>query len=140
MVYNGVLLAFAAAAAYGLRSTLEGRIAITWFALLWILSVVHLVEGLRFIPVLSLLSYTLYSMALHAFHVPLAVLVAWWWSPNTALTPVDESPVKPWIMPRPVSLTMVVLIVLGSVMAQTVAISLAEHEDCLLYTSDAADE
>ena len=94
--------------AYGLRTTLEGRIAITWFALLWILSVVHLVEGLRFIPVLSLLSYTLYSMALHAFHVPLAVLVAWWWSPHTALTPVDEKPVKPWILPRPVSLTMVV--------------------------------
>ena len=131
LVYNGVLLAFAAAAAYGLRSTLEGRIAITWFALLWILSVVHLVEGLRFIPVLSLLSYTLYSMALHAFHVPLAVLVAWWWSPNTALTPVDESPVKPWTMPRPVSLTMVVLIVLGSVMAQAVAISLSEHEELL---------
>ena len=90
LVYNGLLLVVAAIAAFGLRTTLEGRIAITWFALLWVLSVVHLIEGLRNVPVLSLLSYTLYSMALHAYHVPLAVLVAWWMSPHTALTPVSE--------------------------------------------------
>ena len=80
LVYNGALLLLGCVAAFALRKTLEGRIAITWFALLWLLSIVHLVEGLRYIPVLSLLSYTLYSMALHAFHVPLAVLVAMWWS------------------------------------------------------------
>ena len=131
LVYNGVLFVFAGVAAFGLRSTLEGRIAMTWFALLWVLSVVHLVEGLRFIPVLSLLSYTLYSMALHAFHVPLAVLLAWWWSPNTALTPVDENPLKPWVMPQPVSMALVGLIVLGSLMAQTVAFSLADHDELL---------
>ena len=66
-------------------------------------------------------------MALHAFHVPWPC----WWrgTTHTALTPVDEKPVKPWILPRPVSLTMVV--VLGALMAQTVAISLAEHEELL---------
>ena len=33
LVYNGVLLAVAIAAAWALRTTLEGRIATTWFAL-----------------------------------------------------------------------------------------------------------
>ena len=58
LVYNGALVLLGCVAAFALRKTLEGRIAITWFALLWLLSVVHLVEGLRYIPVLSLLSYT----------------------------------------------------------------------------------
>ena len=82
LVYNGILLFVAIFAAFRLRKTLEGRIAVSWFALLWVMTLVHLVEGLRNIPVLSLLSYTLYSMALHAFHIPLAVLVALWWSPR----------------------------------------------------------
>ena len=45
LVYNGALLLVGCVAAFALRKTLEGRIAITWFALLWLLSVVHLVEG-----------------------------------------------------------------------------------------------
>ena len=80
-VYNGVLLVVAAVAAFGLRTTLEGRIAIRGS---------HCFgaqcgasdEGRGNVPVVSLLSYTLYSMALHAYHVPLAVLVAWWMSPR----------------------------------------------------------
>ena len=66
LVYNGLLLMVAIAAAWALRATLEGRIAITWFAFLWLLSFVHLVEGLRNVPVLSLLSYTLlHGLRLH---------------------------------------------------------------------------
>ena len=101
LVYNGLLLMVAIAAAWALRATLEGRIAITWFAFLWLLSFVHLVEGLRNVPVLSLLSYTLYSMALHAFHLPLAVLVGLWLSPYTALTGLDDEPKEPLRRPRP---------------------------------------
>ena len=111
LVYNGALLLVGCVAAFALRKTLEGRIAITWFALLWLLSVVHLVEGLRYIPVLSLLSYTLYSMALHAFHVPLAVLVAMWWSPHTNLTPHLETSPKPAHMPQALSLGLVLSLI-----------------------------
>lgn len=131
LVYNGALLLLGCVAAFALRKTLEGRIAITWFALLWLLSVVHLVEGLRYIPVLSLLSYTLYSMALHAFHVPLAVLVAMWWSPHTNLTPHLETSPKPAHMPQALSLGLVVTVLLGTVMAQSVAISLSQHEELM---------
>ena len=128
LVYNGVLLVVATVAAVGLRKTLEGRIAITWFALLWVLSVVHLIEGLRHIPVLSLLSYTLYSMALHAFHVPLAVLVAWWMSPHTALTPVDEDAMPVRGAPPVVTSVLLGLVVLGAIAAQTVAFILADKK------------
>jgi hypothetical protein len=55
LVYNGFLLIVALFAGWSLRNTLEGRIAITWFASLWLLSMVHLVEGLQHIPILSLL-------------------------------------------------------------------------------------
>ena len=131
VVYNGVLLLLGGVAAVALRKTLEGRIAITWFALLWLLSIVHLVEGLRFIPVLSLLSYTLYSMALHAFHIPLAVLVALWWSPQTNLTEQNDSTLTASSMPRALSLGLVTTVVLGTLFAQSVAISLAQHEELM---------
>lgn len=131
VVYNGALLFAGGVAAIALRRTLEGRIAITWFALLWLLSIVHLVEGLRFIPVLSLLSYTLYSMALHAFHVPLAVLVALWWSPGTKLTPHLEASPVPAPMPQALSLGLVITVLLGTLFAQSVAISLAQHEELM---------
>jgi len=131
LVYNGVLLSAAVAAAITLRKTLEGRIATTWFALLWLLSIVHLVEGLRFIPVLSLLSYTLYSMALHAFHVPLGVLVALWWSPDTELSShLDDAP-TPSPMPRVLSMGLIAAVLLGTIFAQAVAFSLAQHDELL---------
>ena len=131
LVYNGLLLMVAIAAAWALRATLEGRIAITWFAFLWLLSFVHLVEGLRNVPVLSLLSYTLYSMALHAFHLPLAVLVGLWLSPHTALTGLDDEPKETFAPPKAVSVGLVVLVVMGTLFAQTVAFSLSQHEELL---------
>ena len=57
---------------------------------MWLLTSIHLIEGLENIPVLSLLSYTLYSMGLHAFHIPLAALVALWLSPMTGLTSLKQ--------------------------------------------------
>lgn len=131
LVYNGLLLMVAIAAAWALRATLEGRIAVTWFAFLWLLSFVHLVEGLRNVPVLSLLSYTLYSMALHAFHLPLAVLVGLWLSPYTALTGLDDEPKETSAPPKAVSVGLVVLVVMGTLFAQTVAFSLSQHEELL---------
>ena len=132
LVYNSPLLVVACAAAFCLRNTLEGRIAITWFAMLWLLSLVHLVEGLQNVPVLSLLSYTLYSMALHAFHIPLAVLVALWWSNHSKLTPHDDQDEAHWIrMPSAVGLVLMVAVMIGALVANAVAVQLAEHDELL---------
>ena len=130
LVYNGPLLVLAMWAAVFLRKSLEGRILITWFAMLWVLSLVHLIEGLQHVPVLSLLSYTLYSMALHAFHVPLAALVALWWSPSSRLSALDpDEPLRTFRVPDGVSAVMIAAVLLGAGMAGGVALMLDEHEE-----------
>jgi hypothetical protein len=90
MTYNVFLLAGGGYAAWRLRTSVEGMLLATWFAGLWLLSGIHLVEGLEQIPILSLLSYVLYSMGLHAFHVPLAALLALIWSDSTNLTSIEQ--------------------------------------------------
>ena len=85
MFYNGLLLVVGLLAAYHLRNNLEARILTSWIGLLWLLTGIHLIEGFDKVPILSLLSYTLYSMSIHAFHIPLAALVALWLSPTTNL-------------------------------------------------------
>ena len=89
LTYNALLLIFSLLAGWKLRKTVEGRLLISWIAMLWLLTAIHLIEGLQDIPVLSLLSYTLYSMGLHAFHIPLAALGALWLSPSTGLNSLD---------------------------------------------------
>ncbi len=90
LMYNGILLILGLTAAWKMKSSIEGRLLSVWFAGLWLLTGIHLIDGLQQIPVLSLLSYVLYSMGLHAFHIPLAALVALWWSESTCLTSLDE--------------------------------------------------
>ena len=85
LFYNGLLLVVGLLAAYHLRNNLEARILTSWIGLLWLLTGIHLIEGFDKVPILSLLSYTLYSMSIHAFHIPLAALVALWLSPTTNL-------------------------------------------------------
>ena len=88
--YNLVLLIGGLLAAWRLRGSVEGMLLATWFGGLWLLSGIHLIEGLEQIPILSLLSYVLYSMGLHAFHVPLAAIFALLWSDTTNLTSVTK--------------------------------------------------
>ncbi len=85
LFYNGILLMFGIVAAYRLRGRTEVRMLIIWISLLWLLTGIHLIEGFDKLAVLSLLSYTLYSMGIHAFHIPLTALVAIWLSPTTNL-------------------------------------------------------
>ncbi|MBT4070060.1 MAG: hypothetical protein HOE79_02325 [Euryarchaeota archaeon] len=85
LFYNGILLMFGIVAAYRLHDRTEVRMLIIWISLLWLLTGIHLIEGFDKLAVLSLLSYTLYSMGIHAFHIPLTALVAIWLSPTTNL-------------------------------------------------------
>lgn len=132
--FNAILLVMGVIAGWKLRSTVEGRLLITWFAGLWILTSIHLIAGLESIPVLSLLSYTLYSMGIHAFHVPLAALLALWWSPTTGLTSLEE---KRGLMsigwdptiPQKVSTVMTIFVLLGVVFANAIVWEISEHEE-----------
>jgi len=72
----------------------------------------------------------LYSMALHAFHVPLAALVALWWSPSSRLSALDpDEPLRTFRVPDGVSAVMIAAVVLGAGMAGGVALMLDEHEE-----------
>ena len=90
ITFNGLLLLFSLTAAWKLRNTVEARLILSWIGCLWLLTSIHLIEGLQDIPVLSLLSYTLYSMGLHAFHIPLAALGALYLSPSTGLNSLES--------------------------------------------------
>lgn len=75
VMYAGLLLPLAIWAAWTLRNDKSARILTLWFSLNWLLTSVHLFDGLTGISLLSMLSYALYSMSMHAFHIPLAALV-----------------------------------------------------------------
>ena len=134
VTFNGLLLAFAIAAAWKLRKTVEGRLLVSWIALLWVLTSIHLIEGLQNIPVLSLLSYTLYSMGLHAFHIPLAALGALWLSPSTGLNSLDSERgllAVNWdpATNQKISKILSSAVLVGVVLANIIALNIANHDE-----------
>ena len=74
-MYAGLLLPLGLWSAWTLRNDKTARILILWLGLNWILSSIHLFDGLQGFTLLSMMSYALYSMSMHAFHIPLATLV-----------------------------------------------------------------
>ena len=74
-MYAGLLLPLGLWSAWTLRQDRNAMILATWFGLNWGLSSIHLFEGLEGFTLLSMISYALYSMSMHAFHIPLAALV-----------------------------------------------------------------
>ena len=144
LMFNGPLMLFGSIAIFMGRKSLEIRLLSLWFLAVWLLSFVHLIEGLANIQVLSLLSYTLYSMALHAYHVPLAVIVGLLASRTTSLTTIDEEKawfgleMDPFIRPM-YSTIFLVMLMLGSIMSVGLLTSLATHEELHATTSGDAD-
>lgn len=144
LMFNGPLMLFGSIAILMGRKSLEIRLLSLWFLGVWLLSFVHLIEGLANIQVLSLLSYTLYSMALHAYHVPLAVIVGLLASRSTSLTTIDEE--KAWFglemdpFIRPLYSTIIlVMLMLGSIMSVGLLTNLATHEELHATTLGDAD-
>ena len=74
-IYAGLLLPLGIWSAWTLRNDKPARILIVWIGLNWALSAIHLFEGLEGFTIITMMSYTLYSMSMHAFHIPLATLV-----------------------------------------------------------------
>lgn len=89
LIYTSPLLPLALWAGWKLRGTVEGSILLLWLGLQWLLTLVHLLDGLS-IPVLSLLSFTLYSMGLHAFHIPAAALLGMGMAKGSSLKPLER--------------------------------------------------
>ena len=135
LVYSGFLLVFGSIAAWKLRDNIEAKIVTLWLGLNWILTFVHLTEGLEQIPIASLLSLTLYSMGLHAFHIPLAMLVGLWWSQSTSLR-VQGQETKSLLMigadphcSRKVGFVIAAIALIQIISAQTILVILESHEE-----------
>ena len=143
LMYNGPLMLLAG---YGLwlgRKSKEIRLLGLWLSSLWILSFVHLIDGLTNIQILSLLSYTLYSMALHAYHVPLALIVGLIASRSTSMTSVDgerawlNRDMDPYYKPI-ISALFLSALILGSILTAGLFVQLSQHEE--LHASTSGDE
>ena len=79
LLYNGILVAIALVAIFQLRTGFVfSNILIKWFLMLWLLSFIQFFEGWKILPLFSVISLSLYSMGIHAFHVPLALLSGFW--------------------------------------------------------------
>ncbi len=135
LVYSGFLLLFGLIAAWKLRENIEAKIITLWLGLNWLLTFVHLTEGLEQIPIASLLSLTLYSMGLHAFHIPLAVLVGLWWSQSTSMR-LQNQENKSLLMigadphcSRRVSILIAAIALIQVLSAQTILVMLESHEE-----------
>ena len=134
LMFNGPLMLFAGVSVFLGRKSFEIRLLSIWFLAIWMLSFVHLIEGLANIQVLSLLSYTLYSMALHAYHIPLAVVVGLIASRSTSLTTIGDTSswfgleMDPYIRPLFSSIVLVGLM-LGSVLSVGLLVNLSTHDE-----------
>jgi hypothetical protein len=135
LVYSGFLLIFGLIAAWKLRDNIEAKIITLWLGLNWLLTFVHLTEGLEQIPIASLLSLSLYSMGLHAFHIPLAVLVGLWWSQSTSMR-VQGQETKSLLMigadphcSRKISILIAAIALIQIISAQTILVMLKSHEE-----------
>ncbi len=88
IMFNGpILVGLGLWSAWRGRNSVEVILLATWLTLNWALTLIHLLSGIIAFSVLTLLSYVLYSMALHAFHLPLAILTGILLAANPRLSP-----------------------------------------------------
>lgn len=91
ILFNGpVAIALAGWALWRTRTSIEVVMLAVWIGINWILTLVHLFNGVIAFSFLTLLSYVLYSMALHAFHIPLAIVGGIILSNSVKLTPRER--------------------------------------------------
>jgi len=75
ILYSGLLLPLGVWAAWSMKSNMQARVFIAWAILNWLVTLIHLFDGITGFAIFSMLSYVMYSMSMHAFHIPLAILV-----------------------------------------------------------------
>ncbi|MBT4060306.1 MAG: hypothetical protein HOE69_08415 [Euryarchaeota archaeon] len=91
IIFNGpIIIGLAGWAIWRNRNSVEIILLAAWIALNWILTLIHLMNGILAFSFFTLLSYVLYSMALHAFHIPLAILAGLLISKRAKLTPRER--------------------------------------------------
>ena len=125
LLYNGpILLGLGVWSAWRMRHTLHGASLGIWLVLLWLISTLHLLAGIEILSILTLFSYVLYSMALHAFHIPLALLVGILLSSEKSIQTKQIQHIPNWLAKTCVSICIIFLII-----GQSALIILASHDE-----------
>ena len=79
LLYNGILVGITFVAIVQLRTHFVfSSILIKWVLMLWLLSFIQFFEGWNVLPIFSVISLSIYSMGIYAFHIPLALLSGFW--------------------------------------------------------------
>jgi len=133
LLYNSpILLGLGIWSSWRYKDSLEGGILGLWLLLLWLLTFLHLLSGLEFLAMLTLFSYVLYSMALHAFHIPLALLAGIILSKNSRLNLNEtnaNSSLPEWLPRTAIALCLCFLII-----GQSAIIALSNHQEVLVHS------
>ncbi|MBC8437947.1 MAG: hypothetical protein H8D82_01610, partial [Euryarchaeota archaeon] len=88
ILFNGpFIIGLAGYAIWRYSSSVEMVLVGIWICINWLMTLIHLFNGIIAFSMLTLLSYVLYSMALHGFHIPMAVAAGILLSNSPRLTP-----------------------------------------------------
>ena len=132
LLFNGpVLLGLGLWSVWRYRCTRQGAVLSAWLASLWLLTFIHLLVGLEILPILTLFSFVLYSMAMHAFHIPLALLAGMLLSPSFSTAEndaADGASVPEWLPKAAISVALIFIIV-----GQSALLVLSNHQEVLLH-------
>ncbi len=142
--WGAMLLPFAALASYRLRTVRDASFLTAWFVLIWGVSLLQLVPE-PFLPeALRPLVEATYAMALYAFVVPAACLMALHWSPTTHVR-IDGVPQRPYVvggdphLPPRLSSLLLLMVFLGATLATCLVAQLAQHNELLSVDGDDFD-
>ena len=142
MVYwGGVLLPFAAFAASRLRHVREASLLTVWFVLVWGLSLVQVLPASMMGGVVQSVANATYAMALYAFVVPAAGLMALHWSPTTHFA-VEGVPRRPFVLggdphlPPRLGSILIFVVFLGAALATAMVAQLSHHDELLAVDAD----
>jgi len=141
VLWGGVLLPFAALAAYRLRRVREASLLTVWYVLVWGLSLVQVLPSSLMGGVVQTVANATYAMALYAFVVPAAGLMALHWSPTTHFD-VEGDPHRPFVLwgdphlPPRLGFVLMFVVFFGAAVATTMVAQLSNHDELLAVDAD----
>ena len=123
-----------------LRRHHEAQVLAVWLLAVWAFSLVQLLPSHRLGGVGSVVD-AFYAMALYAFALPCATLLALWWSSSTQLERPEASGVLLIVggdahAPRLVGAVLLLGVVLGALLATTGVLALRDHQELLVVDDD----
>jgi hypothetical protein len=117
-----LLLALAAWSSWQFKEQEISRLLSTWILILWLMTFIHFLAGFESFSVLSLISLSLYSMGVYAFHIPFALAA------GILLAQIPEKKELPQYLPRTATILAFTFLLIG----QSALILLSSHQEMLI--------